>query len=51
MRHGELFLRRHAAAGGLFAVAEGGVEENNVIRDHALDLPGESLLTSTVSLI
>jgi len=27
MRHGELFLRGHAAAGGLFTVAEGGVEE------------------------
>ena len=29
--HGELFLRGHAAAGGLLAVAQSGVEEGNVI--------------------
>ena len=29
--HGELFLRGHAAAGGLLAVAQGGVEEDYVI--------------------
>ena len=30
--HGELFLRGHAAAGRLLAVAQRGVEESNVIR-------------------
>jgi hypothetical protein len=29
--HGQLFLRRHAAAGGLLAVAQRGVEEDYVI--------------------
>ena len=31
MGHGELFLRGHAAAGRLLAVAQGGVEEGYVI--------------------
>jgi hypothetical protein len=31
MSHGELFLRGHAAAGGLLAVAESGIEEENLI--------------------
>jgi len=30
--HGELFLGGHAAAGGLLAVAEGGVEDLNFVR-------------------
>ena len=30
--HGELFLRGHAAAGRLLAVAQGGVEEYDVVR-------------------
>ena len=33
MRHGELFLRGHAAAGRLLAIAQSGVEERNVIGD------------------
>jgi len=32
--HAELFLVVHGAAGGLFAVAEGGVEEDDLIRGH-----------------
>ena len=31
VRHGELFLRGHAAAGRLLAIAQSGVEECNVI--------------------
>ena len=34
MGHGQLFLRRHAAAGRLFAVAQRGVEEDNAIGRH-----------------
>jgi hypothetical protein len=31
MGHGELFLRGHAAAGRLLAIAKGGVKEGDVI--------------------
>ncbi len=53
VRHGEFFLRGHAAAGGLLAVAQSGVEECNVIwifhRVHACR--GRRLLTLLFSRI
>ena len=39
--HGELFLRGHAAAGGLLAVAQGGVEEDYVDLKSCIRLPGK----------
>ena len=42
MGHGELFLRGHAAAGGLLAVAQRGVEKVNVIRSHFLPVKAMS---------
>jgi hypothetical protein len=54
MGHGELFLRGHAAAGGLLAVAEGGVEERNVIGlicAHEFACQGRFLPTFPVSRI
>ena len=32
VRHAQLFVVVHGAAGGLFAVAEGGVEEDDLVR-------------------
>src|SRR5271157_2251095 len=34
VRHGQLFLRRHAATGRLLAVAQRGVEEDNAVVRH-----------------
>jgi len=43
--HGQFFLRRHAAAGRLLAIAQSGVEEGNVIGVicHMSRLPGEDV--------
>ena len=47
MRHGELFLRGHAATGRLFAIAQSGVEERlDVIRMSSCSPAGEDLANS-----
>jgi hypothetical protein len=54
MGHGQFFLRGHAAAGGLLAVAEGGVEEDYMIRNircHLFACQGSSGSTWKVSRI
>jgi hypothetical protein len=34
MSHAEFLLVMHGAAGGLFAIAKGGIEEDDLIRGH-----------------
>ncbi len=50
MGHGQLFLRGHAAAGRLLAVAQGGVEEEYVSCVHALACP-EKHLSNSASVV
>src|ERR1035437_2927772 len=49
MRHGQLFLRHHAAARRLLAVAQRGVKEDNVIICHGTASGGRVIPAFSVS--